>query len=72
MRTMMKTDVLYVDWTTEPGLEALEIMLSLKAGTCEDMAVDDEIREAEKIFNAFLSYALFGREMTCRTMMSFK
>ncbi|VDO79825.1 unnamed protein product [Heligmosomoides polygyrus] len=39
-------------------------MLSLKAGTCEDMAVDDEIREAEKIFNAFLSYALFGREMT--------
>ncbi|KAK6031017.1 n2227-like protein [Ostertagia ostertagi] len=39
---------------------------------CKESDVDGEIREAEKILNAFLCYGLYGREMACRTMMSFK
>ncbi|KAL6736366.1 hypothetical protein Aduo_006726 [Ancylostoma duodenale] len=41
-------------------------------GPCCSSEVDEEIREAEKILNAFLCYGLYGREMACRTMMSFK
>ncbi|CAJ0604786.1 unnamed protein product [Cylicocyclus nassatus] len=34
--------------------------------------LDSEIKEAEKILNAFLSYGLHGREVALRTMMSYK
>ncbi|KAK6738563.1 hypothetical protein RB195_020584 [Necator americanus] len=43
-----------------------------KKESCHASEVDAEIREAEKILNAFLCYGVYGREMACRTMMSFK
>ncbi|WKX97447.1 hypothetical protein Q1695_013252 [Nippostrongylus brasiliensis] len=43
-----------------------------KADVSQKDEVDEEIREAEKILNAFLCYGLYAREITCRTMMSFK
>ncbi|XGW08141.1 hypothetical protein V3C99_010894 [Haemonchus contortus] len=43
-----------------------------EAETFKEDVADAEIREAEKILNAFLCYGLYGREMACRTMLSFK
>ncbi|KAK6061974.1 n2227-like protein [Cooperia oncophora] len=52
--------------------EVRPVIVAREDGTCNENDVDAEIREAEKILNAFLCYGMHGREMACRTMMSFK